>query len=136
MTAQIELHNAKAGRRGYGMNGRSFNQVFADHAPDIGFRRASVEQRRLFLLAAEGVTARKPDGRIELFDNRYWCDELAGRVGEKLIVRFDPQALHDGVAIYTLDNRFIAHAERLDDFLAVLEPFLAGTPVPAATPFG
>jgi hypothetical protein len=113
--SEVAEHNAREGRSGLGMNGRSFDQVFAAHAPELGFRRATVEQRRLFLLAAEGVTARKPDGRIELFDNRFWCDALAERIGQKLIVRFDPQHLHEGVALYTLDNRFIAEAGRLDD---------------------
>jgi putative transposase len=113
--SEIAAHNAREGRRGYGMEGRSFQQAFLDHAPELGFRKAAPEQRRLFLLAAEGVTARKPDGRIELFDNRFWCDELAERIGQKLIVRFDPQALHEGVAIYTLDNRYVADAARLDD---------------------
>jgi hypothetical protein len=115
VASEVEAHNAREGRRGYGMNGRSFVQVFAAHAPDIGFRRASIEQRRLFLLAAEGVVARKPSGHIELFENRFWAEPLAGMIGKKLIVRFDPQALGDGVAVYTLDNRFIAHAARLDD---------------------
>lgn len=113
--SEMAAHNAREGRRGFGMEGRSFDQVFQDEAPELGFRRAGPEQRRLFMLAAEGVTARKPDGRIELFENRFWCEELAERIGQKLIVRFDPQNLHEGLAIYTLDNRFIAEAARLDD---------------------
>lgn len=115
VATEIAAHNAREGRRGYGMNRRSFAQVFADHAPEIGFRKASAEQRRLFLLAAEGVVARKPSGHIELFDNRFWCEPLSGMIGQKLIVRFDPQALASGVAVYTLDNRYIGTAERLDD---------------------
>ena len=111
---EVAAHNAREGRRGYGMNRRSFAQVFADCAPDLGFRKASVEQRRLFMLAAEGVTARGEDGHIELFENRFWCDALPRHKGQKLIVRFDPQNLHDGIAVYTLDNRFIGQAERLD----------------------
>jgi hypothetical protein len=113
--SEMAAHNAREGRRGFGMEGRSFEKAFADHAPELGFRRAGPEQRRLFMLAAEGVTARKPDGRIELFENRFWCEALAERIGQKLIVRFDPQNLHEGVALYTLDNRFIADAARLDD---------------------
>lgn len=115
IAAEIAEHNARAGRRGFGMNGRSFEQVFKDHLPELGLRKATVEQRRLFLLAAEGVVARKPDGRVELFDNRYHAPQLSERIGQKLIVRFDPQDLHAGVAVYTIDNRFICHAERLDD---------------------
>jgi hypothetical protein len=111
----VAEHNAREGRRGYGMEGRSFDQVFEAAMPELGLRRATAEQRRLFLLAAEGVTARKPDGRIELFDNRFWADALAGHVGERLIVRFDPQELGAGIAVYSLDNRFLCEAERLDD---------------------
>lgn len=115
VAAEVRAHNARTGRRGYGMHGRSFEQVFADSLPELGLKRASIEQQRLFLLAAEGVVARKPDGRIELYDNRYHCEELGQRIGEKLIVRFDPQNLGASVAVYTLDNRFIATATRLDD---------------------
>lgn len=115
VAAEIAAHNARSGRRGFGMNKRSFEQVFRDHLPELGLRKASTEQRRLFLLAAEGVVARRPDGHIELFDNRFHAPELSERVGQKLIVRFDPQDLHAGVAIYTLDNRFVCQAERLDD---------------------
>lgn len=113
--AEVAAHNAREGRRGYGMERRSFRQVFEACLPELGLRRATTEQRRLFLLAAEGVTARKPDGRIELFDNRFWSEALNEHIGERLIVRFDPQNLGQGIAVYSLDNRLICEAERLDD---------------------
>jgi putative transposase len=113
--SEVLAHNAREGRAGFGMNGRSFDQVFKDHAPELGFRKCSIEQRRLFLLAAEGVTARKPDGHIELFENRFWDEALTEQIGKLLIVRFDPQNLHSGLAVYSLDNRFLCEAARLDD---------------------
>jgi hypothetical protein len=113
--SEIAHHNAKPGRRGFGMNGRSFEQVFAETMPELGLRRASVEQQRLFLLAAEGVTARAPNGEIHLFDNRFWAEALTNHIGQRLVVRFDPQNMHAGITVYTLDNRLICEAERLDD---------------------
>ena len=33
----------------------------------------------MFLLAAEGVTARKPTGEVQLGGNRYWAEPLVDR---------------------------------------------------------
>lgn len=115
VASEIRAHNQRQGRRGFGMGGRSFEEVFAQSMPELGLRRATAEQHRLFMLAAEGVTARKPNGLIEFMDNRFWAEELTSHIGAQLVVRFDPQNLHDGMAVYSLDNRFICKAERLDD---------------------
>ncbi len=110
---QIARHNARTGRRSAVAAGRSFDEAFAASlaAPGTMVRRASEEQRRMFLSAAEGVTARKPTGEVEFAGNRYWAEPLADRIGDKLVIRFDPQDLMRPLPVYTLDGRFVCEAE-------------------------
>ena len=42
--------------------------------------------------------------------NRYWAEALPDYMGQKLVIRFDPQDLKAQVAVYTLDGRFICEA--------------------------
>lgn len=105
----ITLHNARQGRRAAVVNGRSFDDVFLDSYRVSPIRRASEEQQRLWLLAAENLTSRR-DGSIELLGNRFWTEQLVEYAQHKLIVRFDPQALHDQVHIYRLDGSYICSA--------------------------
>lgn len=117
VAAEIAAHNARPGRRGATTKGRSLLQTLEDSLQQAStlIRRASSEQRRMLLLAAEGVTARRPTGEIVLEQSRYWAEELPDRIGEKLIVRFDPQNLAAPIAVYTLDNRFVCEAEPIGD---------------------
>ena len=105
----ITLHNARAGRRTDVCNGRSFDEAFHESYRAAPIRRATEEQRRLWLLAAEGVRSRR-DGSIELLGNRYWSEQLVDHAQQKLIVRFDPQLLHGEIHAYRLDGSFIASA--------------------------
>ncbi len=105
----ITLHNARQGRRAAVVNGRSFDDVFLDSYRVSPIRRASEEQKRLWLLAAENLTSRR-DGSIELLGNRFWSEQLVDYAQHKLIVRFDPQALHDQVHAYRLDGSYICSA--------------------------
>jgi len=105
----ITLHNARQGRRAAVVNGRSFDDVFLDSYRVSPIRRASEEQQRLWLLAAEGVRSRR-DGSIELLGNRFWTEQLVEYAQHRLIVRFDPQALHDQVHAYRLDGSYICSA--------------------------
>ncbi len=109
---EINAHNAREGRRGGVCNGRSFDAVFEESYRRSEIRRATAEQRRLWLLAADGVRA-GANGEIVLETdkrNRYWCEALARHAGEKLIARFDPQRLHESVHVYRLDGSYIAEA--------------------------
>ncbi len=113
---EIAAHNARAGRRSAVCNGRSFDQVFDESYARAPIRKATAEQRRLWMLAAESASSRQ-DGSITLATdrrNRYWSPELADHAGEQLIVRFDPQTLHDRVYIYTTDGRFITEAQCIE----------------------
>lgn len=105
----IAEHNQRPGRRGGSCNGRSFVRTFQDSYVTAPIRKATAEQRRLWLLAAEGVRARR-DGSIELLGNRFWHERLVEHGGDKLIVRFDPQQLQDDVHVYRLDGSFIVTA--------------------------
>ena len=110
--SEIKAHNARTGRTGGLTNGRSFDQVFNESYARATIRKATEEQRGLWLLAAESVTVRQ-DGSLHMrFDkrNRYWDEMLEDHAGQKVIVRFDPQHLHKPVHVYTLANSFICTA--------------------------
>lgn len=108
---EIRAHNAREGRRSKVCAGRSFDQAFAASYETAPVRKATTEQLRTLLLAAESVTANRTDGSVHLLGNRYWTEALASYGGQRLVVRFDPDALHTPVSIYTLAGDFIADAE-------------------------
>lgn len=113
----IDEHNSRLGRKTETAKGRSFEQVFAASVADPAnhyVRFASPSQRSLWMLTAETVTARKPDGAIHLFDNRYWNSALNQWIGKKLTVRFDPSNLHQDVKVYDPQGRLICDAGCID----------------------
>jgi len=107
----IAEHNARPGRRSATCAGRSFDETFADSYSRSPIRRATEDQCRLWLLAAEGVTISRTDGRIRLFGNDYWSDFLREHRGQKCVVRFDPLALDQAMHVYGLDGRYLGAAE-------------------------
>ncbi|ODR93552.1 hypothetical protein AUC70_11865 [Methyloceanibacter stevinii] len=110
VAAEIARHNRRDGRRTAVAHGRSFFETFKDGLERALVTRATEAQLRMFLMAAEGVTARKPTGEVQLAGNRYWADQLVDVAGRKVVVRFDPDDLLSSVAVYSLDGRFIATA--------------------------
>jgi transposase InsO family protein len=116
VASEIARHNARSGRRGAGLNGGSFADAFTAslNAPGTVVIRATQAQRRLLLMAAEGVTCRKPTGEIQLGGNRYWAEELVPFSGLQVVVRFDPDDLHAPVAIYAKDGRLICEAPAIE----------------------
>lgn len=111
LDTEIKAHNARSGRRAANCAGRSFDETFAESYARSQIRRATAAQRRLWLLAAEGVRASRQTGAITLMDNTYWSPSLSHYRGEKLVVRFDPDNLHGDVYAYTLEGRFIGAVE-------------------------
>lgn len=113
---QINRHNTRTGRRGGVCNGRSFQQTFMDsyNDPNVLITRASAAQQRLWLLAAEGVKARRPSGEIHLAGNRFWNPALTEFMGQKLVVRFDPDHLQDDLHVYTIEGRYLCAAECIE----------------------
>lgn len=109
---EIAAHNARRGRRTPICGGvRSFDEVFAELYSRALIRKASPEQRRLWLLVAESVRADRQTGHITLFDNRYWSEALIAHRGQSLVARFHPERLHEPLHVYTFDGRYIGAAE-------------------------
>lgn len=111
VNSEIAAHNARLGRTGGTCNGRSFDQVFAASYSTSTIRKASEEQLRTLLLAAEAVHASTTDGSVRIAGNRYWTEALTTYAGRKVVLRFDPMALHAGVHCYALDNAYIGYAD-------------------------
>lgn len=111
----VALHNARAGRRGRDYAGRSFDQVFADLVEASPIGRATSEQLRMALLAADEKMVNRQTGEIELYGNRYWSPECSELHGQKVTVRFDPECLHREVYIYGQDGAFLCEAQLLAD---------------------
>lgn len=95
----------------------SFSQVFERDYANATVRRATTEQMRLLMLMSEAVTL-KPNGTFSLScggkvfgqKNRYEAVDLIGSTHKKVVVKFDPERLHDTVWVYSLDGRFLAEA--------------------------
>ncbi len=111
---EIRAHNARPGRRSRVCDGRlSFDEAFDASFAQSLIRRATEAQRRLCLLAAEGVTVR-PDGTVHLFGNRYFDEALWAWRGQRVVARFDPDNLHGSLQVAALDGRPIGEARLLE----------------------
>lgn len=110
LETRIAEHNARLGRQGGVARGRSFDQVFAESYATAPIRKATAEQRRIFLLAAESVTVRQ-DSTIHLLGNRYHDAQLVPLIGRQVVVRFDPDRLHGNIHVYRLDGGYVCTAE-------------------------
>ncbi|MBQ4781982.1 DDE endonuclease [Pectobacterium versatile] len=95
----------------------SFDQAFEESYQQAAIRKATPEQRRLLLLPAEavrisesGTFVMEAGGKVQARKNRYFNERLLGLKPNKVVVRFDPQNLHQSVLCYTLDGRFICEA--------------------------
>lgn len=115
----VAAWNARAKRQTEACAGLlSFDEAFERSYRQSVIRQATAEQRRLWMLAAEAVPVRQ-GGSVMLEAggvqgrgrNRYADDALLDFVGHKVVVRFDPQRLHESVHVYTLDGRYIVEAE-------------------------
>ncbi|MDA0654725.1 MAG: Mu transposase C-terminal domain-containing protein, partial [Proteobacteria bacterium] len=107
----IALHNARKGRRTRVCGGAlSFDEAFQKSYARAPIKQARPEHLRMCLMAVESVTARQPAGAVHVMGNRYWADFLTGQAGRKVIARFDPDNLHDGVEVYRLDGARLGFA--------------------------
>ena len=112
---EIGRHNARAGRKAAICAGRSFKETFDASYAEAPIKKATAEQRRLWLLAAEGIKAAKGNGEIALFGNRYWAEPLLEYRAEKIIIRFDPAKLHEPLHVYRLDGAYIGAAPCIEN---------------------
>ncbi|PIT69699.1 transposase domain-containing protein [Bartonella tribocorum] len=115
--AQIVTHNAQTGRKAPTCAGRSFDETFAESLQAEGtiIRQATAAQRALWLLTSEALRTQKGTGEIHFYGNRYWARALNQHAGKKVIVRFDPDYLHQDLRVYDLNNRLLCMAECLAD---------------------
>jgi hypothetical protein len=110
LEAGIAEHNARPGRTAPVCRGRSFDETFAASYAEAPIRRATAEQRRILLLAAEEVRVRR-DGTIHLLGNRYHDPALSRHIGRPVVIRFDPDRLHAPVHVYNAAGDFLVTAE-------------------------
>jgi hypothetical protein len=104
--------NSRPGRRTQSCKGIfSYDEVFAESYPKHVHTRPTEAQNRLCSLAAENVVCRTLDGSIELYRNSYWSEVTAKLAGQRFVVRFDPERLHQSVYIYSGAGAFIGEAE-------------------------
>ncbi len=114
---QIAEHNARTGRRTETAKGRSFDETFTASLAenDTIVRWPTAEQRDLWLLMAEQITAQRGSGEIHLLGNRYWTPELVEWAGRKVHVRFDPDDLTREIKVYDRKGRQLATAQAMGD---------------------
>ena len=110
VAAGIEEHNARTGRRSDTARGRSFIETFDAAYAHARIRRATAEQRRLWLMGAEGIRADRTTGLIRFMANEYWAEWMHRIAGERVIARFDPADLWAGLHLYALDGRYLGEA--------------------------
>lgn len=108
---------AQRGRRGLGMEGRSFDEKFAAVWDPARVARPTEGQLSRWLLAAEAVTADSRSGAVTLLGTQYYAPEMARELAlrpkaeRRVVVRFDPENLALPVTVEHLDGRLIARAK-------------------------
>ncbi|MBD3838216.1 transposase, partial [Brevundimonas sp.] len=109
----IRRHNARVGRRTRVCRGvLSFDQAYQASIATAVITRPTEAQLRMCLLAHESVTADRLTGAVNLFGNRYWSEFLSEHRGEKVVVRFDPDRLHQEPAhVYSMGGSYLGAAE-------------------------
>ena len=107
----IRDHNARQGRVTVNAAGRSFDDTFAASYATAPIRKATAEQRRLWLMGQQVLTLHKDHGLLKFYKAEYWSDWMNEFAGKKIVMRFDPENLNDGVYIYALSGEFMGFAE-------------------------
>lgn len=114
----VATWNAMAKRRTEVCAGQlSYNEAFDQSYAIAPVRKATGEQRRLWMLTAEavrvahdGTITLDAGGAVGVGKNRYAVDALLEHIGARVVARFDPQQLHESVHVYSLDGRYIGEA--------------------------
>ncbi len=108
----IRRHNAKPNRNTRVCRGvLSYDAAYEASVSKALITRATEAQLRMCLLAHEAVTADKLTGAVNLFGNRYWGEFLSEHRGQKVVVRFDPDRLHEEPAhVYAMSGEYLGAA--------------------------
>lgn len=107
---RIAEHNARLGRLTETTNGGSFDETFAASYERSSIRRATDQQKRLWLMGQKTLTMQKGHGRIHAYGNYFWSDWMSEYAGKKVIVRFDVEDIQSGIYIYELTGEFMGFA--------------------------
>lgn len=113
LAEEVAEHNARPDRRSEVAFGRSFNEVFNEGYKTAQIRKPTEEQRRLWLLRAEGVRAQSKNGEIGLYGARYWSEWMYRIAGQKIVARFDPDDLAKPLQVYDLEGGYLGEADNL-----------------------
>ena len=113
----IRRYNARSGRRMEAAAGRSCDEVWAAEIAATPIRRLTRAQEALLLLAVESTVVKR-DGSFQLAagkgaglpPNRYADAALIAWAHKKVVVRFDPTALHEAVEVYDRAGRWLCTA--------------------------
>ena len=111
LAEEIAAHNARPDRRSEVAYGRSFDDVFNENYAVAPIRKATAEQRRLWLMGAEGIKTNTRTGQINFMRNRYYDAWLSDYAGERVVIRFDRDDLHAGVHVYSADDAYLGFAK-------------------------
>lgn len=103
----VAEYNAREERTSEVAAGRSFDAVFSESYARSTITRATRDQLAMMLLASEAVTIAR-NGHIRFARNLYWDEATAMHAGERVELRFDPDALHEDVHVFALDGSYIA----------------------------
>lgn len=106
----IREHNAREGRLSQTAKGRSFDETFAESYRVAPIRKATEEQRRLWLMGQEVRRLDRANGQLTLHKNLYHADWMVEHAGEEVIARFDAEDLHAGVWLYAKAGEFLGFA--------------------------
>lgn len=106
----IQEHNLRQGRRSEVAWGRSFREVFDESYASAPIRKATEAQRRLWLMGAEGLRGKSSTGELKFQGNQYWAPWMHEIAGTRVIARFDPADLWDGLHVYSAQNEYLGHA--------------------------
>ena len=123
LAQEVAEHNARPDRRSEVAFGKSFYKVFDDSFRRTPIRRPTEEQKRLWLLGAQGIKAKAGNGEITFMKGRYWSEWMYQIAGQKIVARYDPEALDAGLHIYAMDGAYLGHAADLGtgEFLNVAD---------------
>ena len=121
--AELEYYRDQTGRKGVGMNGRSFREVYLEGVARVPPRRLSQEQLRLCMLSSGERPMHPKDHAVSILGHRYGCRELSALKRQRVIVRFDPDDLSLPIYVYSKDGRFLAEVPRTmqGDFESVVK---------------
>lgn len=108
---EVAEHNARPGRLTDNAKGRSFDETFAESYATAPIRKATPEQHRLWLMGQEVRKLHGGHGSLTLHKNGYWADWMNEFAGEKVMARFNPENLHEGLYVYALSGEYLGYAE-------------------------